>query len=596
MTKPQRIQNDIKKEIERFFIDKGIDSPNIYLEKSDIATHGDISINAALRYGNILKQNPLILAQEIASCLQSKHIDYISDIQAIKPGFVNIFFNTHFFTDILRNILRLKKTFGKNNTQKDKTWVIEHTSPNPNKAMHLGHLRNNLVGMSIARILEWNGAKVICDAVNNNRGIAIVKMMWGFLAHMKKNNDTPSNIKRWITHPHDWYTPEEADLLYDLFINKCYILGEKDFRDNPAIEKLIRKMVVQWEAHDKNVWKLWRHVLYYADMGIDRTLTRLNNRWDKVWAEHQHYTAGKKYIQKGLALGIFKKLNDGAILTNLAAYNLSDTILLKNDGTSLYITQDIALTALKKKTYRADRLVWVIGPDQSLAMQQLFAICEQLGIGSLKDFIHVAYGYVGLKDNGKFQKMSSRGGATILIDDVINATKDEITNRFAQNDKNDNTDIKSRAEKLALAAVKFNILKSDRNQDMLFDIHKSIEISGDSGIYVMYAYARAQSVLRKAKQNNFTIAPQSTVSTGQDITRLLITFPQVVQESSQSLSAHHIAQFLLELCGLFNAWYAQETILDNSNTQSHKLAITKATSQTIANGLELLGISTVEKI
>ena len=285
--------------------------------------------------------------------------------------------------------------------------------------MHLGHLRNNLVGMGIVRLLKWNGAEVASDAVYNDRGIAIAKLIYGFLAHMKKDESLPTDVSVWSGNKDKWYTPKEKEMKPDVFVTECYVLGEKDFKNDPEIEKKTRELVVKWENDDKTVWEIWENVLSYAYQGINNTLNRLGSHWDKIWYEHEHYQDGKDFIEKGLEKGIFQKLEDGAVLTNLEKYNIPDTILLKKDGTSLYITQDIALTSLKKKTYNADKLVWVIGPEQSLAMKQLFTVSEQLGIGKVEDFTHVPYGYVGLKDgDGGFKKMSSREGTVVLIDDV----------------------------------------------------------------------------------------------------------------------------------------------------------------------------------
>ncbi len=588
----------IELEIVGFFVDYGIESPAVAMERPADFKHGDISTSIALKYAKIIGKDPYTLAQDISSHISKKQLQHIDKIEVVKPGFINIFFDQTFFKNTLSEILKLKVTFGNNSSLKDQKWVVEHTSPNPNKAMHLGHLRNNLVGMSLVRILSCNGATVVSDAVDNNRGIAIAKLMWGFLAHMKKNENVPIEIEYWNSHSDQWFSPKELGLLPDIFVTKCYILGESDFKNDPVVENKICEFVVRWETKEQNIWNLWSHVLNYAYEGMERTLSRLGNHWYKIWHEHEHYQKGKDLIKKGLENGIFKKLEDGAVLTDLSRYNLSDTILLKNDGTSLYITQDIALTALKKDFYNAEKLTWVIGPEQSLAMKQLFAVCEQLGIGSLKDFTHVSYGYVGLKgDNGSFKKMSSRDGTVVLIDDVIDTVRDKIFQRFVIEGKEVSNELHRLSEKMALAAVKFSILKPDRTQDIIFDTDQSIETTGDSGIYVLYAYVRIQSILRKgggkrSAEIDFLTKP------GQegDLVKLLTFFPEVVKRAKEDLSVHHIAQYLLEICSAFNTWYAKETIVDGSEEQNYKLAITESVGVVIKNGLSILGIETVEKI
>jgi len=298
-------------------------------------------------------------------------------------------------------------------------------------------------------------------------------------------------------------------------------------------------------------------------------------------------------VRTGLKKGIFVQLEDGAILTDLSRYDLPDTILLKKDGTSLYITQDIALTALKKNEYEADKLIWVIGPEQSTAMKQLFAVCEQLGIGRLSDFIHVSYGYVGLKTSDGFKKMSSREGTVVLIDDLVDLAKTKILERSLK-EGSEGYDA-ALAEKLALSAVKFSLLKVERTQDIAFDVERSIDVQGDTGIYLQYTCARISSMLRKASSEGSAICPQTT-KTAEGVIKKLAMFDSVVRRSVVGYSAHHVSQFLLQLCSDFNSWYNKETILDDGAEQPHKLAVAKCSLQVINNGLSLLGIDAVDRM
>jgi arginyl-tRNA synthetase len=304
-------------------------------------------------------------------------------------------------------------------------------------------------------------------------------------------------------------------------------------------------------------------------------------------------------VTDGLKEGLFTKLEDGAIITNLEeSYGLTDTILLKNDGTALYITQDIALTDLKKRTYQADKLVWVVGPDQTLHMRQLFAVCEQLGIGAVADFTHIPYGYVGLKDEtGAFKKMSSRAGTAILADEVIDQVKETIVERFTAEAKHDESTRLELAEKLALAAVKFAFLKSDSKLDLSFDIHESVDVQGDSGMYVMYTYVRTQSILRRVTGSPATtVTPPVELGTEAGVVRALLYYEFAVSDSVKDLSVHHVSQYLLELSREFNSWYAKETILDGGPQEGYKLTIVQAVAIAIANGLALLGIEPVSEM
>lgn len=557
------------------------------------AKHGDFTTNVALRISKTSQQSPRELAEKIVSYAKNNLNEYIENIEIAGPGLINIFMSNTARKDTVDAILNNSDIF-KTTIDTGSHWVIEHTSPNPNKAMHLGHLRNNLVGMSLANMLENCGANVTRDAVDNNRGIAIAKAMYGFLALERKNETKPIDIKEWINNPEDWYTPEEKEMRPDVFVTNCYTGGE-DLRKNDTtgtIDTIIRQMVLDWENKDANTWKLWQHILDYSYAGMELTLKRLNNKWDKVWHEHEHYQSGKDYVEQGLKNGVFKKLEDGAILTQIEEpYNIPETILLKNDGTALYITQDIALTDLKKKTYNADKLIWVIGPEQSLAMQQLFAVCEQLGIGKRSDFIHIPYGYMGLKDtDGNFKKMSSRAGTVLLIDDLLDLVKEKIIT--ARGEKEISTDT---AEKIALCATKFSILKCEKNMNMAFDVNESVNITGDSGVYVMYTYARIQSILREAQKRDLKIKTQ-TGETAKDVVRMINSYPLTLSSAREHLSVHPIAHYLLSLASSFNKFYSEEKILDDGDNVGEKLAVLETVAKTIKHGFKILHIETVESM
>jgi len=581
--------------VQTWLEEKGVVEPVVQLERTAESKFGEYSLNVAMRYAKELQSSPLALAEELTTYLQNTGLNEIDRVEFVLPGFVNIYFSERVFVQHVQTVLAQGEQFGQISTHAGEKWVIEHTSPNPNKAMHLGHLRNNLVGMGLVRLLAFAGADVQSDCIYNDRGIAIAKVMYGFLAHMRKSPDTPVDIAHFVASPSDWFTPEELELKPDIFITQCYVQGEEDFKSTPEVELSVRQMVVDWEAKDDAVWKLWGHVLAYAYQGNERILNRLGSHWDKVWYEHEHYEKGKEYVKAGAKKGIFQTLEDGAILTNLEAdYNLPDTVLLKKDGTSLYITQDLALTDLKKTTYGADKLVWVVGPEQSLSFKQLFAVCEQLGIGKVEDFTHVPYGYVGLKSaDGGFEKMSSREGNVVLIDDIIDGVKDTILKRFEADEKEADEEV---AEKLALGAVKFAFLKSDSTQDMTFDVEQSVDIHGDSGMYVLYTFVRTQSILRKAGARTLDEFVPTEARYEHELVRKLLYFEDVIHKAVADLSVHHVTQYLLDLSSEFNSWYAKDQVLDGSVSEEYKLAITKAVGITLQNGLNILGIETVDKM
>jgi len=593
----QDITEAISKVIGSFLEKQGILNPVILFDRTNSSNHGDVSTNVAMISAKELKKNPKELAEEIVEVLSAEYIEGLADVQIAGPGFINIFFTTEVYCSATNTVLESKSAYGMQKSLQGQKWAIEHTSPNPNKALHLGHLRNTLVAMSLKNVLVANGATVILDMVDNNRGIAIAKVMYGYLVSMRKSYDTPATLEAWINNRALWKTPFDAGLRSDVFCEEAYRAGESASVESPEDEAVIRNMVIDWESHDEPTWKLWEYVTGLAHRGAEETLNRLGSHFDTIWHEHEHYEEGKQYVNQGLKKGIFTKLEDGAVLTHLEAYNIPDTILLKRDGTSLYITQDIALTAKKKLSHQADRLVWVVGPEQSLALRQLFAICEQLGIGKLSDFTHVSYGYVGIKaDDGSFKKMSSRAGTVVRIDDLLDTARDGILAQFESQGKPVDEKTKALSESLALAAVKFAMLKPDRDQGTTFDLKQSIETKGDSGVYVLYTYARIQSILKKAQETSITLSVDTQNISGVEVSKLFMFYSQVIERAQKDLSAHHVAQYLLELTSAFNSWYGKEIILDGEKGQGHKLAVAKATATIIQNGMAILGIQTLDEI
>jgi arginyl-tRNA synthetase len=550
----------------------------------------DLVINSAFAIGKAVGMAPVDVATEICNEVNKDSVltKYI-DFSASHPGFINIIFQDKLLSLILDEVTTLGDGYGENNLLKDQTWVIEHTSPNPNKSMHLGHLRNNIIGMAIARLCEFSGAKVIYDAVDNNRGIAIAKAMWGFLVNKRRDGKRIEDISYWYEHQDEWVRPDEVLQKADHFIGDCYLLGSEEFKSNKETDNIIRTLVLSWEQGDRIVWALWEKVLNYSYAGIQETLTRLGNRWDNIWHEHEHYKDGKELVIKGLKKGVFRKLENGAVLTNLEGYSLPDTIVLKSDGTSLYITQDIALTKLKKDRFKANKLIWVIGPEQSLAMRQLFAVCEQLGIGKLNEFDHVSYGLVNIQTaSGSIKKMSSRGGEVLLIDELIDEVKKTLIN--SGREYSDNA-----AEDIAIDAIKLAVLKPSRSSNVTINIKNALNLEGDSGVYLLYTYARMKSLLSKTKTNK--VHTFSLNESERTIVSSLLYFPMIVENSTRDYFPNFIVDYLFELAHLFNTLYAGERfITDNKDETNKKMLITASILVVFSNAFKLLGIKPIDKI
>ena len=554
-------------------------------------SHGDYATNVAM----MMEGNPRELAQGLAEKLKkSAVLGGVVDLPRIEvagPGFINFWLRKEWLLSEAGEVTQLSDEYGKGNWGKGQIYEVEHTSPNPNKAMHLGHLRNNVTGMAVANLFEAGGVKVIRDAVDNNRGIAIAKLMWGFLKFAKKDGKETEDVDYWHLHQDEWQTPEDKGMRPDRFVDELYVKGAEDSKNKPVEEK-VRKLVVDWEAENKTTWALWRNVLDYSYEGQAMTLARLGNRWDKVWHEHEHYKEGKAWVDKGIKKKIFKVLPDGAVLTDLSKFGLTDTIVIKSDGTALYITQDLALTSLKKKTYKADRLFWVIGPEQSLDLKQMFAVCEQLGIGKVSDFSHIPYGYMSIKGQGK---MSSRTGNVVYIDQLLDLAKDEISKVIEERGFTEKEE-ESVSEKLGVGSVKYSILKVGRMTDMAFDLASSISFEGDSGPYLNYVYVRTKGVARKVNDDKAEVIRDELSDTEKSLLRWIARFPEVIESAGKDLAPNLVCSYLFELSQKYNSFYSKNPIVGGGRYRGRRLTINNAVGQIIKTGLKLLGIEVVGKM
>lgn len=568
--------------------------------------HGDFATAIALQLSKKLGRPPLAIAEQIIEVFKkfdSDTVGLVRSMTAVAPGFINITLDIAGLPlQELARILEEQDRYGHSNLLAGKTYSIEHTSPNPNKAMHLGHLRNNVTGMAISNLWEAQGATVIRDCVDNNRGIAIAKLMWGYLKFARKG-DQPTEISYWYEHQGEWNTPLELDLRPDRFVDELYVQAAQDCKEHPEIEQKVRQFVVDWEAHDEKNWALWEKVLGFSYEGQQMTLKRLGNKYDKVWHEHEHYQKGKDLVEQGLKEGVFRTVENGTVLTNLESMGLTDTVVQKSDGTSLYITQDLALTKLKKETFKADKLFWVIGPEQSLAMKQVFAVCEQLGIGKRDEFVHIPFGYMSIKGQGK---MSSRAGNVVYIDSLIDQAKDEVLARMELQNYESEDERHNIAEKIALAAVKYSILHVGRLTNTAFDFATSLALEGDSGPYILYTYARCRSVEAKvadARISGSAIDDSQGMAHPQHpaelaLLRWLYRYPEVVAEAAVQMSPNLVSGYLLELSQRFNAFYGSCNILGASSVAQGwlRLQLTRSTAQVLKNGSALLGITVVERM
>lgn len=610
-----------------------IPQEEIQIEHPANESFGDYSTNVAMTMAPGLKKNPRELAEEISKAISQQLLrgGLIESVSVAGPGFINIRIKTEYLGKQLEQVLKKKDSFGSGTLMAGKKILIEHTSPNPQTTIMLGHLRNNFLGMTMGRLWEAEGAVVNRDCIVNDRGVHLCRSMIGYLVFADKDNGLPLDklknfrgitdeeilksisgkdwkemIADWKMNMGDWLVPLDLGLKPDHANLIWYVLGSQAYTLSEEIQRQVGEMLVIWEKKDKLVWELWKMILDWSADGYDQTYRRIGSKHEWVWHESDHFERGKEIVTEGLEKGVFVK-SEGAIVTDLAAFGLPDTVVVKGDGTALYITQDLALTKLKREKFPSDLYVWDIGEEQSLYLKQMFSICEQLGIGKLADYLHLGFALVNFK-GGK--KMSTRKGNVVMADEILDGLRDRalILMKSSKQELRGELpldELTKLAEKVAVGAIKYSLLVYGRNTTMYFDPDQSLSLEGNSGPYLQYTFARTQSVLRKSdlpKSNESLIFQFSDYQFNQEemaLLRWVYRFPETVAEAAQTFSPNLICNFLFELAQRYNLFYQKHRILGEGvpeNSSNFRLLLTKATGQVMKNGLGLLGIETPEKM
>ena len=510
------------------------------------------------------KKNPVEIAASLA-----KQIKPIKGIEKIQPAgpYLNFFINRSIQAEfILSSILKPKKLKKK---KKKKKVVIESPGPNTNKPLHLGHLRNMALGVSIKNLQEAIGNKIIPVDIINDRGVHIAKSVLAYKLY--GNNKRP-------------------DKKPDHFVGDFYVLFAKKAAEDPQLEDEAQKLVQKYEAKDRATLSLFKKMNKWAIQGFNQTYKRVGIKIQKAYLESQHYEKGKEIVLNGLKRGIFQKNNEGSIVVNLEEFG--EKVLLRADGTSIYITQDIYVAIKRHKDFHMDKMIYIVGSEQIYHFKILFKILELLGHKSAKNYLHLPYGMVYLPEG----KMKSREGKVVdadsLLDQMHSLAKKEIQKRYKSLSKKE---AEKRSEVIALSAVKFFLLKYDPLKDFTFFPEKSISFEGDTGPYIQYTYARASSILRKARA--FKPAYHFTEDTEHQIINHLSKFQETVKEAAEKYRPHLIAHYSLDLAHLFNEFYHKYPVLTAEKTiKESRLMLVKATKQVLKTCLELLGIKPLEKM
>ncbi len=548
-------------------------------------------------YVKAARKAPEAAGDEIGRWLEANE-PAVAGFNVVK-GFLNIVITPTFWNSVLTSIIGTPD-YGTVKPGADSPLVmVEYSSPNTNKPLHLGHVRNNLLGYSLARILDACGNRVVKTNIVNDRGIHICKSM---LAWQKWGNGA---------------TPESTGQKGDHLIGDCYVAFDKHYKaelkalkeqgltdeEAEAASTLMqeaREMLRRWEAGDPEVRALWEKMNSWVYAGFDATYRRMGVDFDKIYYESRTYLDGKEKVLEGLEKGIMYRREDGSVWADLTPDGLDHKLLLRSDGTSVYMTQDIGTAAQRYADYPIDRMVYVVGNEQEYHFKVLSLILDKLGFKWGKDLVHFSYGMVELP-NGK---MKSREGTVVDADDLMAdmvADAKKVSTELGKTDGLSAEEIDSIAEMVGLGALKYFLLKVDPRKNMTFNPEESIDFNGNTGPFIQYTYARIRSVLRRASEAGMNIGDYSAVVPNEKeiaLVQRLADFPSVVAESGRNFSPALIANYVYELVKEYNQFYHDCNILRETDeaVRSLRLALSEATARVVRTATSLLGISVPERM
>jgi len=539
-----------------------------------------------------LKLSPDALGEALGNHLVASYPHLFTAHNTIK-GFLNLTIADAFWFECINN--------AKNNVvaSNGKTVMVEYSSPNTNKPLHLGHLRNNFLGWSIAAILEATGNKVVKTCIVNDRGIHICKSMiaWQLFA----NGATPASTGKKGDHFvgdyyvkfNDAYKAEVADLVASGMTSE---LAEKE----APIMKATQKMLLDWEAGEPAVLELWRNMNGWVYEGFDVTYKSIGSDFDKTYYESETYLLGKDLVEYGLTKNVFYKKEDGSVWIDLTTDGLDEKLVQRKDGTSVYMTQDIGLAQTKQKEFNADQSIYVVGDEQNYHFKVLKLICQKLGLPAADGIYHLSYGMVELPTG----KMKSREGTVVDADDLVAAMIDiakQKTEELGKVKDFSEAELETLYHTIGLGALKFFLLRVDPKKKMIFNPEESIDFHGFTGPFIQYTHARIKSILRKANAENaaFTSTPSTPLlPLEKEVTIQLEQFTSMLEEAAAAFDPSKVAIFIFNLAKTFNALYAEHSIT-NAETDEKKilrLQLATLTAQTLKTGMATLGIPVPEKM
>jgi arginyl-tRNA synthetase len=546
---------------------------------------GDFAVEFFAEAKN-LGRSPAEVAKRVGD--NFKPGDLVTDAKAVGP-YLNVkISNEKLFGAVISEVEKEKEKFGGSKIGKGRKVMVEYLSPNTNKPLHLGHARNGSLGMALSNILEAQGYEVIKTNLVNDRGVHICKSM---LAWQKWGNGE---------------MPETAKMKGDHFVGKYYVKYAVEAEKNPELENEVQEMLKKWEAGDKDVMKTWKLMNSWVYEGFDATYKEFGFNFDEIFYESGTYKLGKDIIEKGLGKGVFRKDETGSIVFDLPEDEfgkdkegeLKKQTVLRADGTSVYMTQDIGTAVSRFEKYKFEKLIYVVGNEQIFHFKVLFKILESLGYDWAKDLHHFSYGMISLPDG----KMKSREGKVVDADNLLEEVEKLVSVQVKEHESEiEKEDLENRAKVIALGAIKFQLLRVRPTQDIEFDPKESVAIEGFTGPYCQYAYARISGILRNAQEKNISEKPDFSLLGNKEeleLVQKLIQFPEALEKAGEELNPLRIITQVYEIAQAFNLFYNNHQVLDENDEKitSARIELAKATGEAIKSGMNLLGIGVLEKM
>ena len=566
----------------------------IQLQKTRSEFEGHLTL-VVFPFVKMARKAPEATAQEIGQYLQD-HCEAVSTFNVVK-GFLNIVVSAKAWAQLLAAI-DANPTFGYKAAGEDSPLVmIEYSSPNTNKPLHLGHVRNNLLGWSLAKIMEANGNRVVKTNIVNDRGIHICKSMlawqkWG-------NGETPETAGKKGDHLiGDYYVAFDKHYREEVKQLVAQGMDEEQAKQEAPLIKEAHDMLVRWEQGDPEVRALWEMMNNWVYAGFDDTYKMMGVSFDKIYYESQTYLRGKAKVEEGLEKGLFFRKDDGSVWADLTADGLDQKLLLRSDGTSVYMTQDIGTAEMRFQDYPIDKMIYVVGNEQNYHFQVLSILLDRLGFKWGKDLVHFSYGMVELP-NGK---MKSREGTVVDADDLMQLMIDDAYQTSMELGKFDDMTEEERREIariVGLGALKYFILKVDARKNMLFNPEESIDFNGNTGPFIQYTYARIKSILRKAQDTPAALNSQTALNAKEiELIQKMNEFAAVVEQAGKDYSPSGIANYTYELTKQFNQFYHDYSILnaESDDARQTRLVLAANVAKVIRNAMALLGIEVPERM